>query len=227
MHIGTGNYNRATAQVYTDFGLFTANPRIAADASEVFNYLTGYSKQTTLQGTDCRAGRTPRPARGDREIEHARAGRPAGIIIKNNAISDPGIIQALYRASHAGVPIRAIVRGICCLRPGIPGISETIEVRIDRRPIPRALSRVYYFENGGEPYRLSRQRGSHGAQSGSARRDAVPVLDRDIARFIRDTMLEAYLFDTERASSCAPTDCLTATAGAAAVDARRLLASRP
>ena len=175
VHIGTGNYNRATAQVYTDFGLFTANPRIAADASELFNYLTGYSKQTSYRELIVApvALRERLTALIEREIEHLRAGRPAGIIIKNNAISDPGIIRVLYAASRAGVPIRAIARGICCLRPGIAGVSDTIEVR---SIVGRFLehSRVYYFENGGRPGGLSRERRSHGAQSRPSRRDTVP-----------------------------------------------------
>ncbi len=104
VHIGTGNYNRATAQVYTDFGLFTANARIAADTSELFNYLTGYSKQTSYRELIVApvALRERLTALIAREVDHVRAGRPAGIIIKNNAVSDPGIIQVLYAASRAG-----------------------------------------------------------------------------------------------------------------------------
>ena len=201
VHIGTGNYNRATAQVYTDFGLFTANARIAADASELFNYLTGYSKQTRYRELIVApvALRERLTALIEREIEHQRAGRPAGIIIKNNAISDPGIIQVLYGASRAGVPVHAIARGICCLRPGIAGVSETIQVR---SIVGRFLehSRVYYFENGGDPIVYL---GSADLMERNLDRRVetlCPVLDPDIARFIRHTILEAYLFDTERAS---------------------------
>ena len=201
VHIGTGNYNRATAQVYTDFGLFTANPRIAADASELFNYLTGYSKQTSYRELIVApvALRERLTALIEREVGARRAGRPAGIIIKNNAISDPGIIQVLYAASRAGVPVRAIARGICCLRPGIPGVSETIEVR---SIVGRFLehSRVYYFENGGKPVVYL---GSADLMERNLDRRVetlCPVLDPDIARFIRHTILEAYLTDTERAS---------------------------
>jgi polyphosphate kinase len=201
VHIGTGNYNRATAQVYTDFGLFTSNSRIAADASELFNYLTGYSKQTHYRELIVApvALRERLTALIDREIEHQRAGRPAGVIIKSNAISDPGIIQVLYAASRAGVPIRAIVRGICCLRPGIAGISDTIEVR---SIVGRYLehSRVYYFENGGEPVIYL---GSADLMERNLDRRVealCPVLDPDLARFIRHTILDAYLTDTERTS---------------------------
>ena len=229
VHIGTGNYNRSTAQVYTDFGLFTANPRIAADASELFNYLTGYSKQTSYRELIVApvALRERLTALIEREAEHHRAGRPAGIIIKNNAISDPGIIQVLYAASRAGVPVRAIARGICCLRPGIPGVSETIEVR---SIVGRFLehSRVYYFENGGKPIVYI---GSADLMERNLDRRVetlCPVLDPDIARFIRDTILEAYLFDTERASVLrADGSYEAARAGAAAVDAQQMLASRP
>jgi polyphosphate kinase len=228
VHIGTGNYNRATAQVYTDFGLFTANPRIAADASELFNFLTGYSKQTIYRELIVApvALRERLTSLIEREVEHLRAGRPSGIIIKNNAISDPGLIRVLYHASRAGVPIRAIARGICCLRPGIPGISDTIEVR---SIVGRFLehSRVYYFENGGSPLVYL---GSADLMERNLDRRVealCPVLDPEIARFIRQTVLEAYLADTARASvlqsdgSYKPPN--TATPG---VDAQQLLALR-
>jgi polyphosphate kinase len=228
VHIGTGNYNRATAQVYTDFGLFTANPRIAADASELFNYLTGYSKQTHYRELIVApvALRDRLTALIEREADHQRAGRPAGIIIKNNAISDPGIIQVLYHASRAGVPVRAIARGICCLRPGIPGVSETIHVR---SIVGRFLehSRVYYFENGGTP---AIYLGSADLMERNLDRRVetlCPVLDPDIARYIRETILEAYLFDTERASVLkADGSYVSPAPGAASVDAQQLLASR-
>ena len=206
VHIGTGNYNRATAQVYTDFGLFTANPRIAADASELFNYLTGYSKQTVYRELIVApvALRERLTALIEREAEHQRAGRPAGIIIKNNAISDPGIIQVLYGASRAGVPVRAIARGICCLRPGIAGSERHHRGPFDRRPLPRALARL-----------LLRERRQPGRVLGSAdlmernldRRveTLCPVLDPDIARFIRDTILEAISSTPSARASCAPT----------------------
>jgi polyphosphate kinase len=200
-HIGTGNYNRATSQVYTDFGLFTANPRIAADVSDLFNYLTGYSKQTTYRELIVApvALRERLTSLIEREVDHLRAGRPAGIIIKNNAISDPGIIRVLYGASRAGVPIRAVARGICCLRPAIAGVSDTIEVR---SIVGRYLehSRVYYFANGGNPIIYL---GSADLMERNLNRRVetlCPVLDPDIARYIRHTVLEAYLTDTERTS---------------------------
>lgn len=228
VHVGTGNYNRATAQVYTDFGLFTANSRIAADASELFNYLTGYSKQTNYRELIVApvALRERLTALIEREAGHQRAGRPAGIIIKNNAISDPGIIQVLYGASRAGVPVHVIARGICCLRPGIPGVSDTIHVR---SIVGRFLehSRVYYFENGGDPVIYL---GSADLMERNLDRRVetlCPVLDPDIARFIRETILDAYLFDTERATVLRPDGSYEpAAAGSASVDAQQLLASR-
>jgi polyphosphate kinase len=228
VHIGTGNYNRVTAQVYTDFGLFTANPRIAADASELFNYLTGYSKQTSYRELIVApvAMRERLTTLIEREVEHLRAGRPAGIIVKNNAISDAGIIQDLYRASRGGVKIVAIARGICCLRPGIAGISENIEVR---SIVGRFLehSRVYYFENGGNPVVYI---GSADLMERNLDRRVetlCPVLDPDIARFVRHTVLEAYLFDTERASML-QADGSYSPVGAShtVIDAQQLLASR-
>ena len=228
VHLGTGNYNRATAQVYTDFGLFTANPRIAADASELFNYLTGYSKQTIYRELIVApvALRERLTALIEREAEHSRSGRPAGIIIKNNAISDPGIIQVLYGASRAGVPIRAIARGICCLRPGIPGVSDTMEVR---SIVGRFLehSRVYYFENGGSPVVYI---GSADLMERNLDRRVetlCPVLDPEVARFIRHTILDAYLFDTERASVLlADGSYEPPKPDGASLDAQQLLASR-
>ena len=228
VHIGTGNYNRATAQVYTDFGLFTANPRIAADASELFNYLTGYSRQRSYRELIVApvALRERLMALIDREIEHHVEGRPAGIIIKNNAISDPGIIQGLYRASRAGVPVRAIARGICCLRPGIPGISETIEVR---SIVGRYLehSRIYCFQNGAHPVVYL---GSADLMERNLDRRVetlCPVLDPDIARFIRETVLEAYLTDTQRTSILrADGSYVPVSTTAASIDAQQLLTLR-
>ena len=151
-HVGTGNYNRTTAHVYTDLGLFTSNPAVVNEVSEVFNYLTGYSnkkdyKALLVAPLNLRARFT---ALVEREATHAQAGRPARIIIKNNSVADPEMIRVLYAASRAGVRIDMIVRGVCCLRPGIPGVSENISVR---SIVGRFLehSRMYYFENGGSP----------------------------------------------------------------------------
>lgn len=130
-HIGTGNYNPKTARLYEDVGLFSANPDIGSDLTDLFNSLTGYSRKTNYRNLlvapyGVRRGIIERI---DAEIEHKLAGRPAGIRLKANAVVDEQVIDALYRASQSGVDIRVVVRGICALKPGVPGMSENIEVR--------------------------------------------------------------------------------------------------
>ncbi len=150
VHLGTGNYNPITANLYTDFGLLTCDDDLAADVSDLFNVLTGFSAQKTWRKLWVAPTTLRREllAAIEREAEHARAGRPAGIVAKMNSLVDPEVIRALYTASRAGVPIRLLVRGICCLRPGLPGVSETIEVR---SVVGRFLehSRVVWFRDGG------------------------------------------------------------------------------
>ncbi|MDA0700289.1 MAG: polyphosphate kinase 1 [bacterium] len=150
VHLGTGNYNPVTAVLYTDMGLLTCDPDLGADVSELFNSLTGFSKQRAWR----KLWIAPETLRGeliaaiDREAEHARAGRRARIAAKMNALVDPEVIQALYRASRAGVDVDLLIRGVCCLRPGIPGVSERIQVRsIVGRFLEHA--RFVYFEDGG------------------------------------------------------------------------------
>jgi len=150
VHIGSGNYNSRTARIYTDVGLFTCSPAVGDDVTEMFNALTGFSRKRTYQTLLV----APVSMRSrfvellEREAAHARAGRPARVIAKMNALVDAEIIRALYAASEAGVEIDLIIRGICCLRPGIPGVSERIRVR---SIIGRFLehSRLWYFANGG------------------------------------------------------------------------------
>src|SRR3984893_3103828 len=149
-HLGSGNYNSQTAGGYTDLGLFTADPSIGADLTDLFNSLTGFSRQNSFRNLLV----APRNMRQrftemvDREAEHARAGRPARIIAKMNSLVDADLIGHLYEASQAGVNIDLIVRGICCLRPGMPGISDRIKVvSIVGRFLEH--SRVYYFGNDG------------------------------------------------------------------------------
>ncbi|MFL5403234.1 MAG: polyphosphate kinase 1 [Gemmatimonadales bacterium] len=152
VHLSTGNYNPMTARVYTDLGLFTARPEFGEDISELFNLLTGYS-----QGRRWRKFLVaPLGLREqiieliDREGRNAAVGRPARIIAKMNALVEPTVIDALYRAARRGVRIDLIIRGTCCLRPGMPGLSENIRVI---SIVDRFLehSRVFYFENAGEP----------------------------------------------------------------------------
>ena len=151
VHLGTGNYNPVTARIYTDFGFMTANPEFGADCSELFNHMTGYSGQSTYRQLvvaplNLRA-RLMELIR--REVEHHRAGRPAGIFAKTNALTDYPIIEELYEASRSGLRIDLLVRGVCCLRPNVSGLSETIRVG---SIVGRFLehSRVYRFLNGGD-----------------------------------------------------------------------------
>jgi polyphosphate kinase len=151
-HIGTGNYNSATARVYTDLGLFTADPAVCNDLLSLFNHLTGYGRFPATQQILLSPSRlrTALAERIEREIAHARAGRPARIVFKMNALEDQEFTRLLYAAGRAGVEVDLIVRGICRLRPGVPGLSENIRVV---SVIGRFLehSRVYYFANDGAP----------------------------------------------------------------------------
>ena len=199
-HIATGNYNRDTSQVYTDLGLFTADLPLVDDVTEVFNFLTGYSNKRSYNGllvspVGLRQGLQ---ALIEREIEHAQRGRPARIIIKNNALADQAMIKSLYRASQAGVKVDLIVRGLCCLRPGIPGISDNITVR---SIVGRFLehSRLYYFFND-EDDQIFLGSADLMERNLDRRVEVVcPVKDAAIKRHLRDIVLETLLNDTHRA----------------------------
>ncbi|GAC1364646.1 MAG: polyphosphate kinase 1 [Herpetosiphon sp.] len=197
IHLSTGNYNVGTARLYTDIGLLTCDDEIGADVSDLFNYLTGYSAQHTYRQLSV----APINLRQrlieliKREIVHQQKTSNGALILKMNTLTDPQIITTLYQASQAGVAIDLIVRGACCLRPGVTGLSETIRVR---SIVGRFLehSRIYYFRNGGAEalYLSSADMMSRNLD----RRVEVlfPVSQVDILRRIRDVVLDAYFRDT-------------------------------
>jgi len=200
MHIASGNYNPTTSCTYTDVGLFTADDAIGADATELFNYLTGCSRQLEYRKLFVAPVnlREKMNALIDREIEHQRAGRQAHIMAKINRLADTQIVEKLYEASAAGVKIDLIVRGICMLRPGVPGLSENITVR---NIIGRFLehSRVFYFANGGD------QDVYIGSPDWMARNlkhrieVVTPIADPAMKNYLKDVLLAAYLRDNVRA----------------------------
>ncbi len=151
-HIGTGNYNAATARTYTDFGLFTTRSEVTEEVADLFNYLTGYSRKRDYQGLWVAPINAIEKLEDllERELEHLRAGRPAGVLIKVNGITDGRAIRAVYNAARQGLQFRLLVRGICSLRPGVAGLSESVQVR---SVIGRFLEhgRVFTFANGGDP----------------------------------------------------------------------------
>jgi polyphosphate kinase len=199
VHLGTGNYNPATARVYTDLGLFTSNPDFGADCSDLFNSLTGYSGRTEYRklvvapvGLRERLTSLIR-----RETTHQVAGRTAGILAKCNSLTDTALIEELYAASGAGVPITLIIRGVCCLRPGIPGLSENIRVA---SIVGRFLehSRIFVFSNGGsEEMYLSSADLMH--RNMNRRVETVfPIEDLQQRRRIRQEILDNALADNTK-----------------------------
>lgn len=200
VHLGTGNYHPSTAKLYTDFGLFTCNEEICLDVNDVFTQLTGLSKAGTLR----RLWQSPftlhqqviRAIRN--EAEHAKAGKKASIVAKMNALLEPYIIEALYNASIAGVKIDLIVRGVCALRPGIPGVSENIRVR---SIVGRFLEheRIFFFHNNGaqDVYLAS----ADWMDRNFFRRIEVcfPILDAKLKKRVIHEGLKVYLKDNSRA----------------------------
>lgn len=197
VHVGTGNYNPLTASVYTDLGLLTCNPEVGADASDLFNLLTGYSAQKSWRQLLVAplALRERLAAMIDREIAHVRAGRGGQLCFKVNAVVDPSIILKLYEASAAGVQVELVVRGVCCLRPGVPGLSERIRVvSILGRFLEH--SRLFWFGNGGQPevYLGSADL----MQRNLDRRVEVlcPILDPAMRALVKAEVLDTALRDT-------------------------------
>jgi polyphosphate kinase len=200
VHLGTGNYNPVTAHLYTDLGLFTADEEIGADVSDLFNYLTGYSSKKDYRKLLV----APINLRErfqqmiHREIEHHRRSGNGHLILKMNSLEEPDMVRSLYQASQAGVKVDLIVRGICCLRPGVPGVSDNIRVvSIVGRFLEH--SRIYYFHNGGNEEIFL---GSADLMSRNLiRRVEVlfPVEDRRLVRHLREHVLEIYLRDNVKA----------------------------
>ena len=205
LHLGTGIYNPGTARAYTDIGLFTCNEEIGADVSDLFNHLTGYSAKKSYRKllVAPHSIRTGLEKLVRAEIErHAEHG-DGHIIFKMNALEDAGMIRLLYEASRAGVSIDLIVRGVCSLRPGVPGVSETIRVR---SIIGRFLehSRIFYFHNGGEEKIYV---GSADLMPRNLNRRVevlFPIENARMQRRIRDKILEKYLADTGAARLMQP-----------------------
>jgi len=205
VHIASGNYNPTTSCTYTDLGMFTVDDQIGRDATELFNYLTGFSDQKDYRKLMVApvALREQLNELFDREIEHKRMGRQAHIIAKLNRLADLQIVEKLYEVSQAGVKVDLIVRGICMLRPGIPGLSENIRVR---SVVGRFLehSRVFWFANGGddEVYIGSADWMSRNLKH---RIEVVaPVTEPDAKRYLRDVLIEAYLSDNTKARELNP-----------------------
>ncbi|MBX3114720.1 MAG: polyphosphate kinase 1 [Fimbriimonadaceae bacterium] len=199
-HIGTGNYNPSTAKLYSDIGLFTCDPDICQDITELFNYLTGYSRQVKYRKLlvaplDLREGIIERI---EREIEAKHQTGVGRIAFKLNSLVDIEVIDALYEASRAGVEIDLVVRGICCLRPGVPGMSDNIRlVSIVGRFLEH--SRIYYFANGGEPEALI---GSADMMRRNLDRRVevlVPVSDPDQIEYLIEDAIGAPLMDNVKA----------------------------
>jgi polyphosphate kinase len=205
VHLGTGNYNHQTAQVYEDLSLFTCDDDIAADATDLFNYLTGYSlKQEYRKLLVAPINLRQRfEMMIKREIEHHKAGRNGHIIFKMNSLVDKPIIQLLYMASQAGVKVDLLVRGICSLRPGIKGLSENIRVvSIVGRFLEH--SRIYYFHNGGEQEILLGSADLMPRNLNQRVEVLFPIEDRYMIKGIYEDILSIYLADNVKARQMNP-----------------------
>jgi polyphosphate kinase len=205
IHLATGNYNANTARIYEDFGMFTCDEAIGADASDLFNYLTGYSTKQDYRKLLVAPFNLRQKFESliRREIAHAAAGRKARLIFKANSIVDPAIINTLYEASQAGVKVDLLIRGMCCLRPGLKGLSENITVT---SIVGQYLehSRLYYFQNDGQDEiylgsaDLMQRNLDHRVEV------VFPLENQAQVRYLRDQVLETYLHDNLRARVMQP-----------------------
>ncbi|MEM7350379.1 MAG: polyphosphate kinase 1 [Acidobacteriota bacterium] len=205
VHLGTGNYNPVTARIYTDLGYLTSDPQLAADVSDLFNALTGYSRKESYRKLLVAPAsmRNQILQRIDREIAtHAESG-DGHIAFKLNSLADKACIQALYRASRAGVRVELQVRGICCLRPGVPGISDNITVT---SIVGRFLehSRIFYFRNGGDDEILIGSADLMPRNLNGRVETLSPIDEDDIRRALRDDILFVHLRDTHGARQLMP-----------------------
>lgn len=205
VHLGTGNYHAGTSRAYTDFGLITANPDIGSDVHQIFQQISGLAPAIKLKCLlqspfTLHAGVLKRI---ERETKHAKAGRSGRIVAKMNALNEPAVVRALYRASQAGVSIDLIVRGACTLRPGMPGVSDNIRVR---SIVGRFLehSRVWWFGNDGEPDLFCSS--ADWLERNLLRRVEIgfPILDPELAARVKEESLDNYLLDNLNAWELQP-----------------------
>jgi len=203
-HIGSGNYHTGTARIYEDIGILTCDPEICREAAAVFDELTGATARTDykhiLVAPEFMRTRFIELVR--REAEHAKAGRPCGIEAKMNQLQDRLMISELYQASQAGVPIKINVRGLCCLRPGVPGLSETIQVF---GVVSRFLEhcRIYRFENGGKPEFYIGSADWMKRNLDNRVETIAPVRDEAVKRGLAE-ILEVYHRDNSSVWDCRP-----------------------
>jgi polyphosphate kinase len=205
LHLATGNYNVVTSHLYTDIGLFTCNPELSADLIDLFNFLTGYSAKRDYQKLLVAPVnlRERMQKLVEREVEKHEKDGKGHLVFKMNALVDPQMVRMLYKASQAGVKIDLLVRGICCLRPGVPGVSETIRVN---SVVGRFLehSRIFYFRNGGEEEIYL---GSADLMPRNLNRRVeilFPLEDANLLQRVRDGILAEYLLDNVKSRRMLP-----------------------